>query len=60
MIRRVMVSPEFAGVLRRICAADPFFYINTFVWTINPKRGYLRKKVPFIFVIIRSTLFIRH
>jgi len=48
MIRRVMVDPEFAGMLRRICAADFFFYLNTFAWTINPKRGYRRKKIPFI------------
>ena len=46
--RRVMVDPEFAEMMRRVCAADIFFYINTFVWTINPKRGHARKKIPFI------------
>ena len=35
-------------MMRRACAADPFFYINCFVWTINPKRPHRRKKVPFI------------
>lgn len=46
--RRVMVEPEFAAVMRQACTADPFFYINTFVWTINPKRPHQRKKVPFV------------
>lgn len=46
--RRVIAEPEFAGMMRRACAADPFFYINTFCWTINPKRPHRRKKVPFI------------
>ncbi len=46
--RRVMVEPDFAGMLRRVCAVDPFFYINTFVWTIDPKRPHKRKKVPFV------------
>lgn len=35
-------------MMRRVCAVDPFFFINTFVWTINPKRPHRRKKVPFV------------
>jgi hypothetical protein len=43
-----MIEPEFAGMMRRACVADPFFYINTFVWTIDAKRPYKRKKIPLI------------
>ncbi len=46
--RRVLAEPEFAGAMRRICAEDPFFYINAMVWTIDPKRPFKRKKVPFV------------
>lgn len=48
LARRVMVEPEFAGKLRRICEADPFFYINVFCWTVNSKRRHRRKKIPFV------------
>jgi hypothetical protein len=43
-----MSEPEFAGQLRRACAVDPFFYINAFCWTVDPKRPHKRKKVPFV------------
>lgn len=43
-----MVEPEFAGMMRHACAVDPFFYINTFVWTIDAKRPHKRKKIPLI------------
>ena len=45
---RVLQDPGFASALRRVCSVDPFFYLNVFCWTINPKRPYQRKKVPFI------------
>ena len=48
IMRRVVVEPEFAGMLRAACRVDPFFYLNTFVWTVNPKRPFPRKKVPFV------------
>ena len=43
-----MVEPDFAGMMRRVCAVDPFFYINTFVWTIDQKRPHKRKKIPMV------------
>lgn len=43
-----MVEPNFAATMRRVCAADPFFFINVFGWTIDPKRPHRRKKVPFV------------
>ncbi len=46
--RRAMVEPEFAGMMRGACRADFFFWLNTFVWTINQKRPQPRKKLPFI------------
>jgi hypothetical protein len=48
IMRRVMVEPEFAGMLRAACRVDPFFYLNVFGWTVNPKRPFSRKKVPFV------------
>ena len=48
LVRKAMSEPDFAGQLRRACAVDPFFYINTFCWTIDPKRPHKRKKVPFV------------
>jgi hypothetical protein len=46
--RRAMVEPEFAGMMRTACRADPFFYFNTFTWTYNPARPHPRKHVPFV------------
>ncbi len=43
-----MVEPEFAGAMREACQIDPFFWLNAWVWTINPLRPYTRKKVPFV------------
>jgi hypothetical protein len=48
ILRRVLAEPEFAGAIRGICRADPYFYLNTFAWTVNPKRPFTRKKVPFV------------
>jgi hypothetical protein len=48
LMRRVTVDPEFAGMLRTACRLDPFFYLNAFVWTVNPARPHPRKKVPFV------------
>jgi hypothetical protein len=47
ILRRVLEEPEWVPMLRWACAQDPLFYLNTFVWTYNPKRTG-RKKVPFI------------
>ena len=47
VIRRVMEEPGFARVLWQACAEDIFFYINTFVWTYDP-RSKPHTKVPFI------------
>jgi len=46
--RRVTVEPELAGMMRAACRADPFFYFNTFVWTVNFLRPLSRKKLPFV------------
>lgn len=43
-----MVDPEFAGMMRAACGKDFFFWLNTFVWTIDQKRPHHRKKVPFV------------
>jgi len=48
IMRRVTVDPEVAGQLRAACRMDPFFYISSFVWTVNPARPHPRKKVPFV------------
>ena len=48
LMRKVTVDPEFASQLRAVCRLDFFFWVNSFVWTINPKRPHTRKKVPFI------------
>jgi len=42
-----MDDPQRASLLRWACASDPLFWINSFVWTYNPKsQG--RKKLPFV------------
>ena len=46
--RKAMVDPEFAGMMRLACKEDFFFWLNTSVWTIDQKRPYPRKKVPFV------------
>ena len=46
--RRAMVDPEFAGMMRAACRADFFFWVSCFVWTIDQKRSFSRKKLPFI------------
>ncbi len=45
--RRAIVEPEFAGMMRAACRADPFFFFNTFCWCYDPRR-HARKKLPFI------------
>ncbi|KKN40367.1 hypothetical protein LCGC14_0734190 [marine sediment metagenome] len=40
-------NPEFRSLLLRLCREDILFYVNTFVWTFNPKlRG--EKVIPFV------------
>ena len=46
--RRAMVDAEFAGMMRAACRADFFFWMACFVWTIDQKRSFSRKKLPFI------------
>jgi hypothetical protein len=46
--RRTMVEPEFAGRMRAACRADFFYFLNTYCWTIDQKRPFSRKKIPFI------------
>ena len=38
ILRRVNENPAFAEVVWQACALDPLFYINTFVWTYDPRR----------------------
>ena len=48
LCRRTMAEPEFAGAMRAACREDFFFWLNGFAWTIDQKRQYPRKKLPFI------------
>jgi hypothetical protein len=43
-----MVDREFASMMRQACRADFFFWMACFCWTIDQKRPYTRKKLPFI------------
>lgn len=40
-------DPEYAAALWDMCRTDVLFYVNTFVWTFDPRRPD-SKKVPFI------------
>lgn len=46
--RRCIADTEFAEMMLQVCEQDFFFWLNTFVWTINQKRTFLRKTLPFI------------
>lgn len=48
LCRRVMMEPEFAGEVRAMCRLDPFWFINCWIWTLNPARQHARKRVPFV------------
>ncbi len=48
LMRKVTVDPEYAGFMRAACRVDPFFYIASFAFTVNPARAHPRKKVPFV------------
>ena len=39
-------DPEVAADLWQMCAEDPLFYVNTFVWTYNPRLSI--PEIPFI------------
>jgi hypothetical protein len=39
-------NPDYRATLRRMCREDPLFYINTFVWTYDPRKTPAR--IPFI------------
>lgn len=48
IMRRVTVDPEYASYMRAACRQDPFFYIGTFAFTVDPSRPHVRKKLPFL------------
>lgn len=48
VLRLVRGEPEQAANLRRMCAEDMLFYVNTFVWTYSPKDGGDSSVIPFI------------
>jgi len=35
--RKGVESDAFAALLRRSCKADPLFYFNSFIWTLDPR-----------------------
>ena len=47
ILERVNRDPEFAEVIWQACERDPLFYINTFVWTYDPRRK-PHTKIPMI------------
>lgn len=38
VLDRCTQDPEFAEAVRQACAADILFWVNTFVWTMDPQR----------------------
>jgi hypothetical protein len=48
LCRRAMLEPEFAGQVRSMSRLDPYWWINTWVWAVNPARPHARKRVPFV------------
>lgn len=45
--KHLMKHPSAIGGLREACRLDMLFYVNTFVWTFDPRRPWL-KKIPFV------------
>ncbi len=45
--RRMAEDESFAAGIRQMCAEDPLFWINGFVWTYDPRRS-PRTKIPMI------------
>jgi len=49
--QQVMEDPSLIPVLRAACARDPIFFVDTFLWTYDPRReddGYEGGKLPFV------------